>query len=307
MSLRRALAAAALAALFTVPAAAQDWTGTGRLEGRVSGPDGQPVAGATVKLDYPARGGGPTVKTDKKGKWAYLGIVAGPWNIDVEAPGFTTRKVTVSLPAEGARVPPIEITLEKAAPTGPPPEVVAAIAKAEEAYKAGRHDEAVAEYQRLLAMRPDLSTTIHQQLGFAYIQMKDYPKALEHLRKVMEADPANVQIRAIAAQAALEGGLLEEGRALLSGLDETTVKNPDVFYNMGVNFLNANQPEEAIVYFGKAIAVDAAYADGYYRRALAYLQTGKMAEAKADFQKVIELTPEGDQADASRKALEALK
>lgn len=306
MSLRRSLCAAMLFAVVS-PAAAQDWKGTGRLEGRILDPDGKPVEGATVKLDYPARGGGPTVKTDKKGRWAYLGIVAGPWNIDVEAPGFATRKGVVNLPSEGARVAPIEMRLEKARPAGPPPEVLQTLGKAEEAYKAGRHAEAIAEYQRLLALRPDLATTIHQQLGFAFIQMKDYPKALEHLRKVMEADPANAQIRAIAAQAALEGGMIDEGRKLLEGIDETTITNPDVFFNMGVNFLNANRPEDAIVYFGKAVAVDAAYADGYFRRALAYIQVNRVPEAKADLQKVIALTPEGAQADAARKALEQLK
>jgi tetratricopeptide (TPR) repeat protein len=306
MSLRPALYAAVVFAAASA-ATAQDWSDGGRLEGRVLDADGKPVVGATVKLDYPARGGGPTVKTDKKGKWAYLGIVAGPWNIDVEAPGFTTLKGVVNLPSEGARVPPIEMKLEKAKPAGPPPEVLETLGKAEEAYKAGRHEEAVAEYQRLLALRPDLATTIHQQLGFAYVQMKDYPKALEHLRKVMEADPANAQIRAITAQAALEGGMIDEGRKLLEGIDETTITNPDVFFNMGVNFLNADQPGDAIIYFGKAIALDAAYADGYFRRALAYIQTNRIPEARADFQKVIELTPEGAQADAARTALAQLK
>jgi tetratricopeptide (TPR) repeat protein len=74
-----------------------------------------------------------------------------------------------------------------------------------------------------------------------------------------------------------------------------------------VNFLNADQPGDAIVYFGKAIALDAAYADGYFRRALAYIQTNRIPEARADFQKVIELTPEGAQADAARTALAQLK
>jgi tetratricopeptide (TPR) repeat protein len=288
----RLVHAVVVLSLSAVPLAAQDWKGSGRLEGRVVDADGKPVEGATVKLAHPERGGGPTIKTDKKGKWAYLGLVAGTWNVDVEAAGFATMKGRVSMPSEGARVPPIETKLEKTKPSGPPPEVLAAIQKAEDAYKAGRHDEAIAEYDKLLALRPDLSTTIHQQLGFAYIQTKEYAKALEHLRKVMEADPANAQIRVIAAQAALEGGMLAEGKALLAGIDETTVKNPDVFFNMGVNFLNANQPEDAIAYFTKAIALDPAYVDGYFRRGFAYVQVGKLTEAKQDLHKVIELVPE---------------
>src|SRR4029453_4900879 len=106
------LAIAALAVLLAAPLGAQDWKGMGRLEGRVLDPDGKPVEGATVKLDLPERGGGPTITTDKKGKWAVGGIVAGKWNADVEAPGYVLKKVYVNLPAEGARVPPLEVPLQ---------------------------------------------------------------------------------------------------------------------------------------------------------------------------------------------------
>jgi Flp pilus assembly protein TadD len=74
-----------------------------------------------------------------------------------------------------------------------------------------------------------------------------------------------------------------------------------------VNLVNANKPEEAIVYFTKAVTVDPAYADGYFRRGLAYMGTGKMAEAKADFNKLLELRPTGAEADLARKALDSIK
>ena len=47
--------------------------------------------------------------------------------------------------------------------------------------------------------------------------------------------------------------------------------------------------------------------DGYFQRGLAYLGLQKTAEAKADFQKVIELAPTGAQAETSKKALQQLK
>jgi Tfp pilus assembly protein PilF len=156
-------------------------------------------------------------------------------------------------------------------------------------------------------MRPDLATTIHQQIGFSYIQEKQYAKGLDHLDKVLAADPANVQVRAIAAQAALEGRMMDRARDLLAGLDEAKITSPDVFFNMGVNFLNAGQIATAIEYFGKAIRVDPAYVDAYYRRALGHLGEGKTADAKADFQKVVELQPDSEMATMSRKALEQIK
>ena len=100
--------------------------------------------------------------------------------------------------------------------------------------------------------------------------------------------------------------MLDRGMELLKGIDEASIKSPDLFFNIGVNFLNANQPEQAIVYFTKAVTVDPRYADGYFRRALAYIQTNRIAEARADLGTLLALTPEGPQADAARKTLEDL-
>jgi tetratricopeptide (TPR) repeat protein len=286
---------------------AQDWKGMGRMEGKVTDEKGGPVAGATVKLERDGYGDGTTLKTDKKGRWAIAGIGAARWNVDIEAPGYAPKKVSIDLPSESARLAPIEIKLEKAQPSGPSPEVMAALEKGEAAYKEGRFADARAEFEKLLALRPDLATTIHQRIGFAYIQEKEYAKGLEHLQKVLDAEPGNALVRGIMAQAALEGGMLDRGMELLKGIDESTVKSPDLFFNIGVNFVNANKPEEAISYFTKAVTVDPAYADGYFRRGLAYIGLGKVAEAKADLNKLLELQPDGPQADLAKKALAQMK
>jgi len=285
-------------------ASAQDWKGNGRFEGLVTDESGQALAGVTVKADCPERGGGTTLKTDKKGRWVLGGVVACNWSLDLSAEGYETKRISVNLPVEAARLKPVSVPLKK---SGPPPELVAAAAKADAAYKAGHFEEARAEYEKLLALRPDLAPTIHQQIGFSYIQEKQYDKALEQLDLVLAADPGNAPVRAIAAQAALEGKNVDRARQLLAALDETKITNPDVFFNMGVNFLNAGATDDAVAYFGKAIAADPKYVDAYYRRALGYLGQGKTAEAKADFQKVLELQPDGEMATMSRKALEQIK
>ena len=255
-------------------ALAQDWRGgTGRLEGKVLDSDGNPIASAVVKLDLPGRGG-IELKADKKGKWAILGLTSGQWNVDIQAEGFVPKQLSATVMQE-VRVPPIVVKLERAKPAGPPPEVVEANRKAEEAYRAGRFDEARQEYEKLLALRPDLANQIHQQIGFSYIQEKKYEKALEHLQKVLDAEPGNMQVRALAAQAALEGGMIEKGRALLAELQDASVTNPDVFFNIGVNFLNAGLTEEAIGFFTKAVTLDPRYVDGYYRRALSFSRSAR--------------------------------
>jgi tetratricopeptide (TPR) repeat protein len=304
MSCPRTLLLLPLAIVIAGPASPQDWRGNGRFDGFVTDESGKPLADVTIKADCPERGGGTTLKSDKKGHWVLGGVVACAWELDFSLEGYETSKGRVNLPSESGQIKPVLVTLKK---SGPPPELKAAAEKADAAYKAGRFAEARAEYEKLLGMRPELATAINQQIGFSYIQEKQYEKAIEYLDKALAADPGNTQIRAIAAQAALEGKMVDRARQLLGALDETKITNPDVFFNMGVNFFNAGETSDAIAYFGKAIAVDPKYVDAYYRRALGYLGQGKTAEAKADFQKVVELQAEGDMATMSKKALEQIK
>ena len=301
-----ALAAALLLAL-AAAASGQDWRGRGRIQGSVVDEDGQPIAGATLKAHNPERGGGMTVRTDNKGRWVLGGIAPGAWEIDVEASGYETKKISVNLPGEEARLAPFVVPLAKAAPRGPAPELAAAAAGADAAYKAGRYAEARAEYEKLLPQRPDLASLLEQQIGFTYLQEKLPAQAVGHLEKVLELEPQNQRIRAIAAQAALEARLVDKGRELLASLDASTIENADILFNLGVNFLNAGETADAIAWFGKTIAKDPAYVDAYYRRALGHLGQGRMAEARADFQKVVELQPDGEMATMARKALEQIK
>lgn len=291
------------AVVLAVPASSQDWRGMGRLEGKVLDAEGKPLPDVVVKLELPARGGGTTVKTDKKGKWALGGIASGGWQIDFEAPGFTPKKITVQLSSEYARLPPIEVKLDKAAPQGPPPEVREALERGDEAFKAGRYPEARAEYEKLLALRPDLGAVLHKQIAYTYSQEKNYPKVLEHLQKILDVEPANIEVRTLMALEAIEGGMLERGLELLQAVDEAAIKSPEVFYNVGVKFRNLDKREEAVLYFTKALAVDPTYVDGYLQRALTYFGLQRMAEAKADFQKVAELAPGTPQAELAQKAL----
>ena len=299
--------AACLTPAVAVPALAQDWRGAGRIQGSVVDESGQPIQGATLKATCAERGGGTTIQTNKKGEWVLGGVVGCNWAFDVSAPGYETLQIAIRLPGESARLAPVKVPLKKAKEAGPSPELRALASKADDAYKEGRFADARAEYEKLLVARPDLAATIHQQIGFAYVQEKQYAQAVASLEKVIAADPQNAQIRAIAAQAALEGRMVDKGRALLAGLDESQIQSADVFFNMGINFFNAGETADAIGYLGKAIAKDPAHVDAYYRRGLAYLGQGKTAEAKADFQKVVELQPEGEMTAMAKKALESLK
>jgi tetratricopeptide (TPR) repeat protein len=298
-----------------VPVAAQDWRGKGRLDGWVKDPSGNAIADAKVEIKRES-GGGTSTKTNKKGYWAILGLRGGTWNVDVSAPGFATRQVSVAV-SEGVRVPSMEISLEPAAPApatsgaalpqaGAGPEIIAALELGNKLIAEKKWAEARAEYEKANAAVPD-NTAILGGIAQTYHGEGNREKTVEILRKIVELDPNDTQNRILLANILLELGKLEEGKAMLDALPPGSISDPGVYMNLGILFMNKNKGEDARAYLTKAIELDPASADGYYYRGLALIQAKKNAEAKADLQKYLQLKPDGPEAKEVREILQALK
>ncbi|HKD11934.1 MAG TPA: tetratricopeptide repeat protein [Thermoanaerobaculia bacterium] len=313
-----ALAALCLAAVSSI-ALAQDWRGTGRLDGWVKDDKGQPVEGATVQMTMENRAGGPKAKTNKKGYWAILGIAGGKWNMDISAPGFETKKLSVGV-SEAARAPAMEIQIKpEAAQTAPGGAGVASAPSAtgqqvKEAIENGnkllgdkKYAEARAEYEKALALVPD-NPAILKGIVQTYHGEKNSEKEVELLRKITELDPADTESKVLLASDLLQQGKLDEGKAMLDGLPPGSIKDPAIYVNVGILFLNKNDAAQATSYLGKAIELDPAQPDPYYYRGLSLMQQKKYPDAKADFQKYLQIAPNGPEAkEIKQDLLPALK
>lgn len=309
-SRRLVLSAFAVAAALSASAVrAQDWRGKARVDGWVKDKNGQPIADATVQVSR-EKGGGTSTKTNKKGYWAVLGLIGGPWNIDVSAPGFEARKVSVSL-SEGSRIPPMEIVLEPAAAPAPAAgaprrEVQAAVVEGNRLLGERRYAEARAQYQKALTLVPD-SPALLKGIAQTYHGEGDRSRAIETLRKIQELDPNDVENKVLLASLLLEDGKLEEGQAILGQLSAGAIKDPAVYINVGILLMNKNNAAQAQAYFTKAVELDPAQADAFYFRGLSFLNAKRNAEAKADFRKYLELKPEGSEAKEVREILQSLR
>jgi tetratricopeptide (TPR) repeat protein len=301
---QRSLLAFAVVA-FASQALAQNWKGIGRMTGKVVDPDGKPIADATVKLNCAARGGGPTVTTDKKGNWSYLGLGICDWNVEISAKGFAGKAVVVNFPSEEVRQPPVNLTLDK--PQGPPPELLAAVKAGDEAFAAGNWALARENYEKILLIQPEVGPQLYPKLARTYAGEKNAPKAIEYLEKSMAADPSRVELRFAAAQTALDAGLTEKGLEFLAAIDDAAVKSSDGYFNVAVAFLRASDMPKAIDYFTKAIGKGGNLGDAYYWRGMSYIRENKLPEAKADMQKVLEIDAAGQYAEKAKTVLDQLK
>jgi len=307
----------------TAVMAAEDWRGDNRLSGSVVDKNtGKPVAGAKLKLRI-ERGakGGPDITADNNGKWAVLGIAAGGWNIDVEAPGYELRQIGPVGLSEGQRLPPIKIELEpvvvKQTETAPAPEQVkiggVVISKdIADAVDAGnklladqKYKEAVEQYEKAY---PTLSsnTSLKFALARAYYGAGQLKKSIVLLEEAYKADPANTQVGILLANMYLEDGQLDKGKQIVDALPATAL-NLDSLLNTGIALMNKIQPAAAVEYFAKAIILDPNRHEGYYYRGLALIQGGKAKQAKPDLEKVVQLAPDSNEAKDAREYLKSIK
>jgi tetratricopeptide (TPR) repeat protein len=297
----------------SLPAGAQDWVGKGRLEGRVSDPDGKPIPKATVKLRLPDRPNeGPDLKTDAGGRWSKFGLRGGEWKITIEAPGFLPGDVVITV-SEVQRSNPIDYKMaplpkaSEQAPSGLPPEVLEAVKAGNEALEQKRWSDARAAFEKVLPMAPD-NVGLLMALARSYSGEGKTGNAVEMLKKVTDKDASNWGAWMLMANMLLEKGMLEEGRAALEHVPQQAVTDPNVFINVGVLFMNQKKNDEAEGYFTKAVEVAPAQYDPYYYRGLARIALGKHAEAKADLRKVVEMAPvDANEVKEAKQLLEALK
>ncbi len=292
----------------TTRLSAQDWKGGGRIGGKVVDDGGKPVANALVKLRLAQAGNvGPDVRTDKSGEFSALSLRGGTWNIDVEAPGYSVKKMSVMLPAGEGRVPPVVITIQKDAAIAQQKELQGLLAKGDEMYKQGKFGEARDEYAKVLAARPDL-VMVHRSIALTYGREGDYANALKELDLVLAQDPGEPSLLQLAVDAALKVNDPQRAAQYLSRIDTAKVTDPAAFVNVAIEALNRNQPSVAIGALDPMVAKFPQAPDPYYYRALAELQLQQMDKAKADLEKFLPLAPpDSKEAQQAKEMLAQIK
>lgn len=74
-------------------------------------------------------------------------------------------------------------------------------------------------------------------------------------------------------------------------LQKAQQKDPRYQYNMGLFYLNQNNPDEAVKYLVKALALDTRYHLAWNAMGLAHSLKGRLEEARKAFEKCLEIEP----------------
>jgi hypothetical protein len=99
--------------LLSSPVGSAQTRGFGVVSGEVKSESGEQVTGVSVKFML-ASGEPLTALVGKDGKWRAVGVGKGEWKVQVAAPGYTARTVTVVVEQEAATTNSIVTVLKKA-------------------------------------------------------------------------------------------------------------------------------------------------------------------------------------------------
>ncbi len=300
--LRQLAVALGATLMFSLGAAAQ----TGAISGKVKGPDGVGVKDALVKIERTDIKGNYKVKTNKKGEYFHAGLPLGQYNVAVEIGGQDVDRVN------GVRTKlgdPVEINfdlqarqekqqaLQKAAETGE-------LTKEQSREMSSEQKAAIekAMKERSEAMKKNKALNDAFNLGMSAVQAKDWPVAIENLKKGTEMDAKQHVIWANLAEsyfglAATKTGdeqmkLVDEGTKAYNSAIELKPDDDAYHNNFGLSLAKNKKYKEAEEELVKAAALAPAKAGTYfYNLGAIFTNNGQLDAAGSTFKRAIEADP----------------
>lgn len=319
MRARSPIALLLLLALAAAPAAmAQEWAGRGRLQGEVTDQAGKPIAGAKVYLrmgdaaiDVENLGDGPAVlETNNKGKWQVLGLAGGNWRVLIFKDGLLPSEGTVRVNEYGP-AQPLKVTLnpipEEFLQAQKESQAVTLIDQGNQALAQDRYSEARGFYEQALAqVEEQHHPGILRGIARTYYQDQQGDQAIATLQKALAIAPDDVETLNLLISLLVADGKEAEAEQYMARLPDGAAIDPTTLLNIGIKRYNEGDSQGALEEFERVAQENPTLPEAYYYRGLAHLSLGNTEQAKADFNKLLELAPDHANADDAREFLKNL-
>lgn len=294
---------------FSLNLFAQAGRGTARLSGIVVDEEGKPISNAKVVIVFvETKGFQQETRTNKKGEWAFIGLGTGNWEITVTAEGYSPQTI-VSYVRQLEINPKVTIKLQKAKTSHPwvqDDATLDILQKAEELFKSGQYDEAIAQFQLFYEKNPQAYPVL-LQMGHAYREKGDLDMAQKFYNEVAEkakTDPLmgkEMIGKALAAigECYLRQNNYEEAQKFFQQSLEAYPDDENLAYNVAeIYFANARY-NEALQYYELAAKIKPSWPEPYLKMGYVYINMGEMGRAVEALEKFLTLEP----ADSERAAL----
>jgi len=307
--MRRSLALSAILSLFVTASAFA--IGEARMTGKiVDAATKKPIPDAMVHVEAVE---GKTVKHDFKAKkdgsyTVFLLDGTLRYKVTYSAPGYVPFEDTMKLKLGEPNLRDIELQSEIAAASVNVP-MEAKGDPAVEAYNDGAalanngdYPGAIAKFEEAVAAKPDL-TAAWMALAKISAKASQWPKAIDAAKKALEVDDEDTDMWTVLYQAYTASG--DKANALIA--EKKLPANATALFNQAARLINSGKDAEAETVLKQAVAVDEQYGTAWYELGMVYVRTGKNADARAAFNKYLELEPNGKDAATAKEMLSYIK
>lgn len=289
------------------------WAQAGAARGTVVDAAGEPIAEATVAIEYLE--GLPIsfeTQTNDSGQFTQVGLRSGRYKFTVTKEGyrgtFIEHSITVGEPT---RLPPIQLLAMEQARAQQAEEDGQTIAtrfnEGIAMAQAGQFDEAAAVFNELLETVPEFPEA-HFNLGYIHSQRQEWVQAEAEYKLALEQRPDYPDAKMALSSVYQRTGRGDEAAALIADAAREGSAGGQVFFNLGIVHLNAGKQVEAIEAFKKAEELDPDNPEIQYYLATLLVGQGATDEAVERLEKYLAMSPENPQNVATAQGLlQALK
>jgi tetratricopeptide (TPR) repeat protein len=306
---RGVVAVAMLCAVSVAPALAQSV-----VRGKVSDAQGKPVQDATILFEAVDANRKTQTKTDKNGDFLQVGLSSGNYKVTASKDKVGTQ--TLNLNVRQGPNNPMSFTLSASSGVSSADKEAAAAIQASagaavDAMKAGRHDEAIAKFQEVIAKVPTCQDCYYN-IGVSQMAKQQYTEAEASFKKAIELKPDNAD--AYTALANLYNSQKKFDLAAEASANAAKYTgagggggNAETSYNQGVILFNAGKFAEAKTQFEAATKADPNHAMAQYQLGMTALNLGQIPDAVAALEAYMKVDPNGPKAAEVKAALPALQ
>jgi tetratricopeptide (TPR) repeat protein len=307
--IRGVMALAVLLTVSAMPALAQSV-----MRGKVVDGQGKPVPDAVVLFEATDANRRTQTKTDKNGDFLQVGLSSGSYKVTASKDGVGTQ--TLQANVRQGQNNPLNFTISAASGVSAADKEAAAAIQASasaavEAMKAGRHDEAIAKFNEVIAKLPTCADC-YLNIGQASMAKQDYAQAETAFKKAIELKPDSAEAYTglaglyntqkkfdLASEASAKAAQLSGGVAGGGGAEAS--------YNQGVILFNAGKFAEAKTQFEAATKADPNMSMAQYQLGMTALNLGQIPEAITALEAYLKVDPNGPRAAEVKAALPALQ
>jgi tetratricopeptide (TPR) repeat protein len=156
---------------------------------------------------------------------------------------------------------------------------------------AGRHQEAIEQYEQALRIAPD-SAEGHQSLGTVFLQAGRIEEAIAQYEQALRLKPDYAEAHANLGAALIKLGRPEDAIRQYEQALQIAPDSAETHRNLGVGLEQVGRAQEAIDCYEEALRINPDSAEAYHDLGNAFLRLGKLPEAIEQYEHALKFSPD---------------